>query len=823
MSDGVQDPAALAELRARLRKGFAASTFRTQHELIRAAELGRTTVSQALSDSAPAPSPETVGTLAKVLQLDVHALLDLHADAVGRKTAERSRLGRPINEWDPLDLEIHPAIDVPAAAGAGRGAARLPAYVRRAHDEDLAAVVERAVTGKSAMAVLVGSSSAGKTRACWEAIQPLAPLGWRLWHPFDPTRAEATLAGIAQVEAHTVVWLNEAQHYLGAGSGMGERIAGALYGLLTDPGRGPVLVLGTLWPEYARAYTRRPDPQEPDPHPQARTLLAGRRINVPETFDAAALESARTLASDGDRQIAQALERSEAGAVTQFLAGAPELLHRYRTASPAGHAVLLAAMDARRLGANLPLPTAFLEHAAPDYLTDTEYHALADDWLERALAELTATVHGNLAPLFHIRSDRTHEARGRATASPPGLLYDLADYLEQHARADRARLCPPASFWEAALDHLFPSDLIILAEAALRRFRLRLVLRLLDKAASSGDPDVLAYVAWLNDEWDTAGRLYAEGRASGHPDTLIEIAGRLRQTGDWATAERLHQLAADAGYPPPPRPGVGWQPGAARPFQRAAHTDVGTSAFERAHLAAEAGDWVGFERLYRQDVDASEFAIGGYAGLLTKSADKDELERWHRLATDDHDPQAMFLIAWMLEEAGDQEGAERLARQAAEAGHPGIAFQLGWARQINDRKGADRAYLPAAHAGHSNARYHLAMMRQSAGDREGAEYWLRRACEVGNYFAMRDLASLRAAAGDLAESKRLAQQAADAGDPVVMIQAAAHMQWTNPDEAEHMWRQVADAGHYLELPLARDMEHLWPHGLEPDGTPSAPW
>ena len=38
------------------------------------------------------------------------------------------------------------------------------------------------------------------------------------------------------------------------------------------------------------------------------------------------------------------------GQVIQFLAGAPELLARYRNAPPAAEALIHAAMDARRLG-----------------------------------------------------------------------------------------------------------------------------------------------------------------------------------------------------------------------------------------------------------------------------------------------------------------------------------------------------------------------------------------------------------------------------------------------------------------------------------------
>ena len=45
----------------------------------------------------------------------------------------------------------------------------LPAYVPRDHDAELAAVVTARRPGTSQMAVLVGGSSTGKTRACWEA------------------------------------------------------------------------------------------------------------------------------------------------------------------------------------------------------------------------------------------------------------------------------------------------------------------------------------------------------------------------------------------------------------------------------------------------------------------------------------------------------------------------------------------------------------------------------------------------------------------------------------------------------------------------------
>ncbi|WP_433358780.1 hypothetical protein [Streptosporangium sp. CA-115845] len=103
----------------------------------------------------------------------------------------------------------------PTAAAAGLSA--LPAYIPRAHDAALAAVVDEVqARGRSRMVVLVGGSSTGKTRACWEAIRSL-PAPWRLWHPIDPGWAQATLAGLEEVKPYTVA--GESSGNLRAGSG----------------------------------------------------------------------------------------------------------------------------------------------------------------------------------------------------------------------------------------------------------------------------------------------------------------------------------------------------------------------------------------------------------------------------------------------------------------------------------------------------------------------------------------------------------------------------------------------------------------------------
>jgi hypothetical protein len=179
--------------------------------------------------------------------------LDQQARSIPARTTQP--LGRPVHELtDPFALEVHRAIDAPG----GTLLPVLPAYIQRDHDRRLQEIVNQAVEGRSAAAVLIGGSSTGKTRACWEAVQAL-PHDWRLWHPIDPSRPEGAADALSAVGPRTVIWLNEAQHYLlTPANSLGERVAAGLRELLRDPARGPVLLLGTIWPEYWATLTSPP-------------------------------------------------------------------------------------------------------------------------------------------------------------------------------------------------------------------------------------------------------------------------------------------------------------------------------------------------------------------------------------------------------------------------------------------------------------------------------------------------------------------------------------------------------------------------------------
>ena len=173
-------------------------------------------------------------------------------------TAAARPVGWPLSEVrDPFALEVHRPVEPDAPQPK---LPVLPAYVAREHDAALAEVMTAAAAGKSGIAVLVGGSSTGKTRTCWQALELLRDLEpeWQLWHPIDPSPPQAALAGLRSVGPRTVVWLNEAQRYFASPGGAGERVAAGLRDLLRSTGRGPVVVLATLWPQPWNELTAHP-------------------------------------------------------------------------------------------------------------------------------------------------------------------------------------------------------------------------------------------------------------------------------------------------------------------------------------------------------------------------------------------------------------------------------------------------------------------------------------------------------------------------------------------------------------------------------------
>ena len=272
---------------------------------------------------------------------------------------------------------------------------------------------------------------------------------------------------------------------------------------------------------------------------------------MPAAFTSAQLDE---LGKAGDARLALAAAAARDGQVIQFLAGAPELLARYRNAPPAAAALIGAAMDARRLGMGAGLPRTFLEAAVPGYLTEAEWDALGEDWLEQALAYAAVPCKGVPGPLTRIRPrpPRSRPARPASrdggeqplagpTGPTGGPVYRLADYLDQHGRQHRKSQIPPAEFWAAAADHVAPADQAALGDAADARGLYRDAAQLHKNAAAAGNLRAASYLSGrlpcLRDDarpvrWAVAHAVLDD------PDAVAELLRKLRKAGaqDQATA-----------------------------------------------------------------------------------------------------------------------------------------------------------------------------------------------------------------------------------------------------------------------------------------------
>jgi tetratricopeptide (TPR) repeat protein len=641
-------------------------------------------------------------------------------------------LGQPIGELaDPLALEVHRAIDV----GAGQADLPvLPLYVERAHDVRLQKIVKRAAAGQRVMAVLVGGSSTGKTRACWEAVQVLKP-EWRLWHPIDPGRPEAVIEELVRLGPKTVLWLNEIQHYLlTPGREIGEQVASSLRELLRDPGRASVLVLGTVWPEYWAALTIAPSVGQPDPHSQARELLTGTDIPVPDSFAGTAVDDLRA-AAERDPRWAKAVTQAEHGRFTQFLAGVPVLLERYRNAPPGARALIEAAMDARRLGHGLALPHGLLEVAAPGYLTDSQWDSLSEDWLEQSLAYTAVPCHGIRGPLSRIRP-----RIGEPTHAHPS--YRLADFLEQQGRATRHAQPVPAALWDAFVSFAPNEHLPSLARQARDRGLYRHAAAMANRAAQHG-------AAWA----------------------MHDLADAARRLGDRDCATAWLRCAAETG-------------------DEYAMTRLAETLL--AHDPREAEKWL------KAAVKAgSEYAFDDLIKLLDRADRQPEAEQLLRSSMARGDDKALARMVGRLKRAGHREQAEALLREAAVNGSPRARSALACALVRVGRIDEAETFLPvSAYDGYDMDLFDLTKELFGTGRHVDAEAWLHRLIDDGDISAKYILIRSLDEHDRRGEAEEWLRSIAESGRPDAMSELADRLDAEGrADEAEVWHRRSAEAEH----------------------------
>ena len=674
------------------------------------------------------------------------------------RAADRVR----VRAAEPRLLGVHAAISVPGVPDHVP-----PQYVPR--DVDAAEFGVRARVSAAARAggfvLLVGGSSAGKTRCAVEAVKALLPEWW-LVHPAGPDQVTA----LAQAPPpRTVVWLDELQRYLDGEDGL---TGGVVRALLNGPH--PVVIIGTLWPDRHHAYTAVPAPGGPDPRAREREVLdLAAVIRIDPEFSPAEQDRARAAAAR-DRRLAVALGAAGYG-LTQTLAAAPQLVARWADARIGGP-VRVGGADrgAGRGPARRPRPAA-RRPAAGGRAGLLHQRAAgrgagqlvrAGPGLRHRQAARRRRRAGPRRRSRHGPGHRVHRgglpapARQPGTPPGPGARQHLGRPAQPPPRPRRRRPPRRQRPWPAAVPLRHPA-----VPPRRRRRRRARRLRLADLLAGRGDLDELRARADAGDGYaamQLAGLLANRGdldqlRARADADDRY-AAERWPTTGRLRPGPRRHgpppagplwPTPADAGScapaptrrEPPPATGRALADrGDVDGLRARADAGDGAAAMQLAELLAGRGD-LDRPALLRARADAGdEHAAMRLAGLLADRGDLDQL----RARADAGDEHAAWRLAALLADRGDLDQL----RARADAGDRYAAMQLP---ELLARRGdldqAEQLLRARADAGDEYAAMRLAALLVDRGDLDQ----LRARADAGDRYAAWRLADLLAECGDLDE------------------------------------------------------------------------
>jgi tetratricopeptide (TPR) repeat protein len=408
---------------------------------------------------------------------------------------------------DPITLGVHPSTPAqPAAVSAGKSvrAPRVPTYVPRDIDGQL-----RECLTKSGFVVLVGHSTAGKSRSAYEAMA-VTLAEHVLIAPSDRGTLSVAVAKAAETKM-CVLWLNDLENFLGGGAGLSRT---QVTKLVSGDGHHRV-ILSTLRAAEERRFAYELEGADDSTrvmNQQAReTLEQAYRIGVERLFSSE--EQDRATARSWDPRIADAVKNAGQYGIAEYLAAGPEVLRDMDNAweagaNPRGAALVAAAIDCRRAGYFGALPKQLLEDVHEMYLEKRGGHRLRPEGLDEAWA-------------WAMRSRRSTTALlQRATGDD---VVDVFDYLVDDVQR------------RASLTEQVPEQVII---SALRY-------------ASTDDADTIADMANAQGRYSLAaqawtlayqGRLVDQGHE--HPDTLTSrsnLASTLRHQGRLEEAEAEHR------------------------------------------------------------------------------------------------------------------------------------------------------------------------------------------------------------------------------------------------------------------------------------------
>ncbi|MFH9355535.1 tetratricopeptide repeat protein [Kitasatospora sp. NPDC017646] len=687
---------------------------------------GKGAVSRLLRSSTPGALGDTVAVavvLARMAGENPVTVSEKARDLWVRAKAE-APYGIALSEVaDPLALGVHKAFTVQAANGP---LPVLPPYVRREHDHAIGEAVRRTVDGQSAMVLARGHRATGTTRTCWEALREV-PGTWRFWSPADPSRFELVVEAISQAGPNSVVWLDRIERFLDpAQCHLAGDVHAELRELLHDPGRAPVLVIGTVSAD-AGVLTRA-NGQTPGTDAAVRTLIEDSAVDVPNRFTA---DELALLADTAGRDPRLALASAEAlGAVARFLSTdrSPSPLiepQNFRTAVDQGdtHTLLM--------GGALLQQSGRLGEAA------IWYQRAAEAGDAQALEPAAAMLSENGTSYEAVRWLRMLAEAGDADAAVTAARRLLREGRDDEA-VEHYRL---AAVIDGTSRTLRP------AAALLRRTgQVEQAVRWLRDLAAQGNPVALreaAHLLWEEGDTTRSLRFYAEAGSAGDLEAWRDAAEHLQGLGRDDEAIMMYQAAVNNGDELSILPladllaTVGQQDKALEIYIGAAEKKVETPGEGKT------------------EVQPNMAAIRRAAALYRLTERPDEALHWFRKATEYGDMTAYMQIGLILRgkcdiagEAADLEvvdGAVTAFTKAAAVGERHAHREAAWILLKYRGWAAAAAWLQSrVTAGDRRALREMADFLRETGRTEQALEWYAKAAEQGSRSSASHVLRIRA-------------------------------------------------------------------------------
>jgi tetratricopeptide (TPR) repeat protein len=675
------------------------------------------------TDAAGSPDVVVTHAIAEGRRAVTASLKDAHKRVRAWQPAQEPTLltGRIciVRAADPRDLGVQEAVR-------GQDATGVTPYVARADiEEQFRVALTSAASGDGPVLVLLtGGAASGKTRLAIEVLRSVSgdsPLLAPAALEDIPSALQLLtqqLVGPQSNSPRAILWLENLERYVGAGSGLTTQVLARL------TGTGAVLVATAGGSGIALVA---PDRRAEQSVPLLELYDRATVIAVPPRFNESEIAQASKVYSASD------LQGITADGVSHFVAGRA-VLARYRELAMMDHdaaAVIDAAVAWRLAGQSGPIREQTLYRlwepqrggAKPDQVT-----------FDRSVAEaLKSTPAGKTArpvawsaegytPHSFLVSARLDEDRW----IEPNVWAELVSDLDAEGLFNAGSAAVLSARWNDAEGALERSSELGYTAAAVNLDAARF-----SAAITSGDADTL-------EKLEDLARLGAE-RGNGQ---------QARNLGVWR--ERDGDVA-----------------GAIEAYERGVHLGSASAAFNLGIIYERQGDLGKAVAAYdRSDLEGHAKAPCALGELLSKQGDAKGAEAaYRRSAARGHIP-AYGHLGSLLEHRGDIKGAERAFERGALAGDEQAMLMLGRLRdaEFADPDGAEMWFQRSADAGFPMAWFGLGVIRQDRGDRDGAIEMFTRGDNAGDPASSFALGIRLRDQGELGLAEEALRRADDRGD-----------------------------------------------------------